>query len=143
MSRARLGLITVVGLFLIIQLIPVNQVNPPIIKRAIVPADVEVLLRESCYDCHSYETEWPWYSRIAPGSFLITHDVIEGRRHLNFSDFSGMDSFDSMDVAEEILEVLEKGEMPPSQYLILHPGASLSNSELNTLRSWANSLYGE
>lgn len=141
LSKARIIIISAIAAFIIMQLIPVNQTNPPVVQTAAMPEDVEAILRESCFDCHSNETKWPWYSRIAPGSFLITWDVKEGRKHLNFSDFSNMDSFDSSDVAEELIEVLEEGSMPVPQYLMLHPGASLSDSETETLLGWANSLF--
>ncbi|MCF7807182.1 MAG: heme-binding domain-containing protein [Candidatus Marinimicrobia bacterium] len=140
MSRARIVIISIIAVFIILQLIPVNQINPPVVQKAVLPTEVESILQESCFDCHSHETNWPWYSRIAPGSFLITHDVIEGRKHLNFSDFSNMDAFDSSDVADEILEVLEEGSMPLSPYLVLHPNASLSNSETQIIMEWAKSL---
>ena len=141
MTRTKLVLIVIVGFFVVLQLIPVNQINPPIIQTANVPANVEKILQTSCYDCHSNETVWPWYSRIAPGSFLITRDVIEGRKRLNFSDFSGMDSFDSSDVAEEMIEMLEAGKMPLFPYLLLHRDARLSESQSETLIDWAKSLY--
>ncbi|MCF7823815.1 MAG: heme-binding domain-containing protein [Candidatus Marinimicrobia bacterium] len=136
-------IIAVVGVILIMQLIPVNQINPPVVQRADLPAEVKTILVESCFDCHSNETKWPWYSRIAPGSFLITHDVIEGREHLNFSDFSNLNAFDSTDIAEEIIEVLDEGEMPILPYLLLHPDASLSDSETRVLKDWAKSLFPE
>ena len=143
MSRLKLVTLVIVGIIVILQLIPVNQTNPPVVQEANIPQEVKAILVESCFDCHSNETIWPWYSRIAPGSFLITRDVIEGRKHLNFSDFSGMDAFDSSDVAEEIEEVLEEGRMPILPYLLLHPDASLSDSEIGVILSWTNTLYSE
>lgn len=143
MTKTKLVLIVIVGLFIILQLIPLNQTNPPVIQDANAPSDIKAILKTSCYDCHSNETVWPWYSRIAPGSFLITRDVMEGRKHLNFSDFSEMDVFDSSDVADEMLEVLEEGEMPILPYLLLHPGASLSDSQTRALMDWAKTLYSD
>lgn len=143
MTKSKLAIIIVVAVGIILQLIPVNQTNPPIIQSAEMSGEVKEILVESCFDCHSNETEWPWYSRIAPGSFLITRDVIEGRKHLNFSEFSDMDAYDSSDVADEIIEMLEEGEMPLLPYLLLHPDASLSDSETQILIAWAESLYPE
>ena len=71
----------------------------------------------------------------------FTHDVNDGRKHLNFSDFSEMDAFDSTDVAEEIIEALEDGKMPLPPYLMLHPDARLSDSQVKALISWAKTLY--
>jgi len=141
LSRTNIILIVIVGLFLVMQLIPLNQTNPDVLQDIAAPQEVDVILRNSCYDCHSNETVWPWYSRIAPGSFLITRDVVEGRKHLNFSEFYGLDDFDSTDIADEIIEVLDEGEMPILPYLLLHPGASLSDSQVELLKSWAESLY--
>ncbi len=143
MARSKIVLIVIVGLFIIMQLIPLNQTNPPVIQDIAAPSEIDVILKNSCYDCHSNETKWPWYSRIAPGSFLITRDVVEGRKHLNFSDFADLDAFDSTDIADEIIEVLEEGEMPILPYLLLHPGASLSDSQITALSEWAETLYSE
>jgi len=142
-TRSNLAIVVVVGVIIVLQLIPVNQTNPAVIQTAELPPEVQDILVESCFDCHSNETEWPWYSRIAPGSFLITRDVIQGRKRLNFSDFSNMDANDSSDVANEIVEMLEEGKMPLLPYLLLHPDASLSDSESATLIAWAESLYPE
>ena len=143
MSRKKIILLVIIGLFIIMQLIPLNQRNPPIIQDVSAPSGIKLILKTSCYDCHSNETQWPWYSRIAPGSFLITRDVVEGRKHLNFSEFSEMDAFDSTDIADEILEVLEDGKMPLPPYLLLHPGASLSDSQTEALMDWAKTFYTE
>jgi len=141
MTRSKLALVIVIGVIIVLQLVPVNQANPPVIQEAQPPLEIKEILIKSCYDCHSNETEWPWYSRIAPGSFLITRDVVEGRRHLNFSDFSGMNAYDSSDIADELVEVLQEGKMPLLPYLLLHPAASLSDSEIELLINWAESLY--
>jgi len=143
LTRTKIILIVIVGLFIVLQLIPLNQTNPPVIQDASASSDIKTILQTSCYDCHSNETKWPWYSRIAPGSFLITRDVVEGRKHLNFSEFSDLDAFDSTDIADEIIEVLDEGEMPILPYLLLHPGASLSDSQVEALKGWAESLYPE
>jgi len=134
-------LIVIVGVFIVLQLIPINQDNPRVIQNVNAPAAIQKILKTSCYDCHSNETVWPWYSRIAPGSFLMTHDVNEGRKHLNFSDFSEMDAFDSTDIAEEIIEMLEEGKMPLPPYLLLHPDARLSDSQIEALIHWAKTFY--
>ncbi len=141
MARTKLILSIVVGIFVIIQLIPVNQTNPPIVRDAGAPEEVRDILLTSCYDCHSNESIWPWYSRIAPGSFLITRDVIEGRKHLNFSEFSDLNEYDSTKIAAEIIEVIKEEQMPILPYLLLHPKASLRDSEAKILINWAKTLY--
>jgi hypothetical protein len=78
----------------------------------------------ACYDCHSHETRWPWYSHVAPMSWLVQRDVDEGRRHLNFSAWDRPQK-NSHEAAEELAE----GAMPPAIYLPLHPDAKLSAAE--------------
>ncbi len=84
-------------------------------------------MRHACYDCHSNETIWPWYSFVAPVSFLVSKDVEEGRKELNFS--TGRGELEK----HELIEQIEKNEMPPSIYLVTHPEASLSNQQKEDL----------
>src|SRR5271166_3000619 len=74
-----------VGVFVLIQLVPMSMTNPPITQDVAAPAPVELILRRGCYDCHSNETRWPWYARVAPVSWLVIRDVNRGRKHVNFS----------------------------------------------------------
>jgi hypothetical protein len=119
------------GGFILIQLIPYghNHTNPP------VAADVKwdsprtkELAQRACFDCHSNETVWPWYSNIAPVSWLINSDVMEGRSRLNFSDWKQSSRW-----ADEATQVVLEGEMPPFQYLLIHKNASLNSSEQEEL----------
>lgn len=123
-----------VAILVLIQLIPLDRDNPPVIQDVAAPSEVDAILRRACYDCHSNETEWPWYSHVAPVSFLVVHDVHEGREHLNFSDWEH-----SRKDVDEILEEVEEGEMPMKIYLITHPNAALSDADLATIRSWVKS----
>lgn len=101
-------------------------------------ADVERLVRQACYDCHSNETRYPFYASIAPISWLINSDVNQGRRELNFST-QPADQIDPEELAEAVLE----GEMPPAIYLPLHPEANLTADERQTLvRGFYASLSG-
>jgi hypothetical protein len=86
----------------------------------------EAIARESCYDCHSNETEWWWATNIAPFSWLVQRDVDEGRRNLNFSDWNRLP-------AAAVQEIVNEGEMPPFQYTLIHPGAKLTDAEKQTL----------
>jgi len=109
-----------------IQLIPYgrNHANPPVVREPAwnSPATRD-LAKKACFDCHSNETTWPWYSKIAPLSWLVYWDVVEGRKELNFSDWRD-GSRKSEQPGEIVKEVLE-GEMPPLQYYIAHPEAKL------------------
>jgi len=115
-------------LFLIIQLVPIgrNHNNPPVVSEPNwdSPATHD-LARRACYDCHSNETIWPWYSNIAPISWLVYFDVINGRQRMNFSDWKR----GFQPGAGEISEVILEGEMPPFQYLPMHPDARLTTAE--------------
>jgi len=109
-----------------IQLIPYgkNHANPPVVREPSwnSPATQE-LAKLACFDCHSNETVWPWYSKIAPVSWLVYWDVVEGRRHLNFSDWKGGSG--KHEQPDELTKEVIEGEMPPLQYVIAHPEAKL------------------
>lgn len=113
--------------FLLIQLIPYGRAhtNPPVVRE---PQWQDVttkdLVTRACYDCHSNESVWPWYSNVAPVSWLIQRDVDEGRQKLNFSEWGARE----MEV-DEIIEVVQEGEMPPVQFTLIHPEARLSEVE--------------
>ncbi len=120
------GLLGLVGVLAVIQLVPYGRAhdNPPVIAEPAwdSPATRELAVR-ACYDCHSNETVWPWYTNIAPISWLTTRDVDEGRRKLNFSEWGGGQKED------ETVEVVLEGEMPPVYYGWIHSSARLSDSE--------------
>jgi mono/diheme cytochrome c family protein len=125
-----------------LQLLPqeFGRDNPPATATIEAPAEVYRIFRRSCFDCHSNQTHWPWYSRVAPASWLVTADVAEGRARLNFSDWESMRDGSRRRRARRIVERVENGEMPMWQYLLLHPGARLTDDEIATLRSWRDGL---
>lgn len=120
-----------------IQLIPINRSNPPVTAELNAPAEVMALLRPACYDCHSHETVWPWYSRVAPVSWLVASDVWEGRKHLNFSRWGEMSPAAEAKQRKEIREAVNEEEMPPWVYLLNHPEAKLSKEQRRRLTNWA------
>jgi len=127
--------LVVVGLFLVIQLIPYGHQhsNPPVQQELNWPdAQTRDLAVRACFDCHSNETVWPWYSNIAPISWLVESDVQEGRSRLNFSDWGNNTGREGHELGE-ISEVINGGRMPPSYFLIMHPNAKLSAAEKQTL----------
>lgn len=146
MTRRRWGY--VVGglalLLLIIQVIPVAPAdNPPVEQEVVVPSEVGQVLRASCYDCHSFETTWPWYAYVAPVKWLVRDHVVEGREHLNFTAWNRYDPDRARHKWEEVAEQVEEGHMPIRSYLILHPDAALTDANRELLVSWANSQAGE
>lgn len=130
-------LIILVVLIVGIQFIPVERTNPPVTKEINAPDEVKAILKKACYDCHSNETNWAWYTKIAPASFLASRDVKEGREHLNFSEWDRYAGKESK-VKEEIWEEVRDEKMPPWQYRIMHSESKLSDQEKNTLRNWAS-----
>lgn len=128
------------GLFVVAQFVPVDRSNPPVTSSIAAPADVQAILRRSCFDCHSNETVWPWYAYVAPASFLVAHDVEEGRRHLNLSTWGDLSAAKRASKASEMSEEVSLGAMPPSQYLLLHGDARLSPAEVKVLSLWADSF---
>jgi hypothetical protein len=120
-----------------IQLVPVERANPPVEFEVDPPADVHAILKRSCYDCHSNETRWPWYSRVAPASWLVARDVRRGREDLNFSEWPAFDFEDQEVALSDIVKQIDKGKMPLPVYLVMHPGARLSESERGRLLEWA------
>ncbi|MFO7526369.1 MAG: heme-binding domain-containing protein [Ignavibacteriaceae bacterium] len=120
-----------------IQFIPNEQHNPPVEYDLSAPNDVKDILRKACYDCHSNETNWAWYTKVAPLSWLTTSDVNNGRKKLNFSEWGNMRTSDQAKMKEEIWEEVREENMPLWQYRIMHPSTKLSIEEKNALRNWA------
>lgn len=121
-----------------IQFVPMDGIgnNPPERFALDAPPDVKAVLTKACLDCHSNETRWPWYSRIAPGSWLILRDVKKGRAHMNTSEWGDADESERALDKENSWELVEKGEMPPWFYLPMHPDARLTDAEKALLKSW-------
>ncbi|MCK9282031.1 MAG: heme-binding domain-containing protein [Melioribacteraceae bacterium] len=119
-----------------IQFIEVERTNPPVTDEIKAPNDVMRILRTSCYDCHSNETKWRWYSKVAPISWIIADDVEEGRKHLNFSTFESLDTSVKYKKKDEILEEVQNEEMPLNIYLWMHPTASLELPQKARIEKW-------
>ena len=132
-----------VGLAIVIQLVPVDRSNPPVTADLEAPPAVKEVLRASCYDCHSNETRWPWYSRVAPASWLVAHDVDEGRSHFNFSLWGTYETERRERLAAKIWQEIEAGEMPPKEYLLAHRDARLSDEDRAILEAWTAAASGE
>jgi len=126
----------------VIQFVPVEHTNPPVESEVPASPEVRSVLRRACYDCHSNETVWPWYSRIAPVSWLVANDVEEGREELNFSTWNRLTTKRQIKLLHEAWEMVEEEEMPLWFYLPLHPEARLSTEDLSLLREWSQSMDG-
>ena len=123
--------IGIVLLGLLIQLIPLpgRGNNPPVVAKPKWDSpQTAALVKRACYDCHSNETVWPWYSYVAPVSWLVYHDTMEGRSRLNFSEWNRPQRG-----AGEMIEAIQSGRMPPAVYLPMHPSAQLTSAEKQQL----------
>lgn len=131
------ALIILIVILVAIQFIPVDKTNPPVTAELDAAMEIISVFKKSCYDCHSNETGWPWYSSIAPVSWLVASDVENARAHLNFSEWGNLSRKDIVKMKEEIWEEIEKEKMPLWKYKILHPEAKLTQKDKSLIRGWA------
>lgn len=127
------------ALLLVLQLVPYGRdhTNPPVRAEPAWPSpEVRALAVRACFDCHSNETRWPWYSNVAPVSWLVSNHVDEGRHELNFSEFDRPQKH-AKDAAEE----LEEGEMPLPGYVALHAEAKLTEAEKQQLQAALTAMF--
>ena len=124
----------------VMQLMPVQRPEPPPVQSKpadiAAPPQIEATLRRACYDCHSEETHWPWYSAIAPVSWLVAHDVDYGRREMDFSQWQNYYPATRVRKLEWMGRALHEEVMPPWPYRLMHPRARLSNEERTALEQW-------
>lgn len=108
-------------------------------KAYVVPNEVQQVLKVACNDCHTNNTEYPWYSRVQPVAWWLDHHITDGKGHLNFSDFTSLPLAIQNHKFEEVIEMVEEGEMPlPSYtYFGLHSGANLSEEQKDLVMDWA------
>jgi Haem-binding domain len=119
-----------------IQFIPVETTNPPVEGDIPTSPAVKAVLRRACYDCHSHETVWPWYSRVAPLSWLLASDVREARAELNFSTWDRSSTQEQVKKLQESWKEVSEREMPPWYYLLVHREARLSAEDRRLLERW-------
>ena len=130
--------------FLLLQLANPAHTNPAVVHDlcatdARPPSDHLVnLLHTACYDCHSYETRWPWYSHVMPISWQVVDDVNEGRKHLNFSDWPVDNPARAAKKFSSMSEQLEYKEMPLAKYTLIHRDARLTDADRKALMDWAD-----
>jgi mono/diheme cytochrome c family protein len=129
-----------VGLFGLIQLLPIGapRVNPPVVAEpAWDSPQTRALFVRACADCHSNTTVWPWYASVAPASWLVAHDVAEGRERLNVSEWNRPQK-DAHEAAGEV----RAGKMPMRSYVWMHPAARLSPAERDALIAGLTATFG-
>ena len=113
--------------------IPVRHGRPAVWDNPELDTRVTAILKRSCQDCHSSETRWPWYARISPGSWVMSHHVRQGRQQFNLSDQFTFSAMERGDIADSV----NNDSMPPKLYLLLHPSARLSDEDRDIITDWA------
>jgi len=108
-----------------------------------VPADVALLLRRACYDCHSNQTRYPWYAAVQPMGWWLAWHVNAGKRHLNFSEFSTYSAKRARGRIGDVADEVDQKHMPLRSYLWMHPEARLTPEETRRLVTWAENLQEE
>jgi hypothetical protein len=106
-------------------------------KIIVVPANVSGILKTSCYDCHSNNTHYPWYSFIQPGAWLMASHIKNGKSMLNFSQFGDLSNRKQQSKLQGIINQVKDGEMPISSYKIIHRNAVLTPAQKTILINWA------
>lgn len=104
------------------------------------PQNVKVILEQGCYDCHSNNTKYPWYNDIAPVSYWLSNHVKNGKRHLNFSEWEGYTVKKKDHKLEEVIEMMNEGEMPLKEYTWTHEEARLTQEERDAVIEWAKRI---
>lgn len=129
--------IVLVGFLIVAQAFRIQKDNPPVTADLNAPTPVKEIMKRSCYGCHSNETVWPWYSNIAPASWLVTYDVHEGRAELNFSVWGNYSGAKRLKKLGKISEEIADGDMPPWYYVYpVHMDARLSDADLQAVNDW-------
>jgi hypothetical protein len=129
--------------FLLLQLANPARTNPPVapdhdlLATNPPPPEIVAMLKNACYDCHSYETRWLWYSHVAPVSFLIVNHVNDGRDAMNFSEWPHDQPSRARKKLRHIADEVEDREMPIRNYTWLHPDARLTDQQRSNLVQWA------
>lgn len=125
-------------LLLAIQILPVPKTNPPVDNTKALHAseDVMTIFKKSCYDCHSYETKWPGYSNIAPFSWVIVDHVEDGRKALNFSEWSEIPTDMKYKRLKRAIKTVNNGMMPLPSYLRFHDEALMSDADKKKVVDW-------
>jgi len=142
----KLSLITLVALVVAAQVVRPARTNPPVDPQKEITAHMQVdpavmaTLSRACNDCHSNRTEWPWYSNVAPVSWLVAHDVNDGREELNFSEWGASKEKEPGKLLGKICSEMTEGKMPMTTYTLIHPQAKLTREEVQNVCRWTNSI---
>lgn len=149
MKLLKIFLIVLVIAFIALQFVPnkmpENSVagENDLINSVVLQSTISSILRTSCYDCHSNQTSYPWYSKVAPASWLLAKDVREGRDELNFSEWGTYGRRKQIGKLMKIKEEVASGDMPLKNYLIIHKHAKLSPEQKDALAKWTEDMMNK
>ena len=142
MSKKKMVLVVLGVLFLAIQVVRPDRTPPPlapdrsIYVQAELPVEVGAIFKRACRDCHSVETQWPWYVQVAPVSWWMADHVRHAREHLNLSDWVGYDRDARRNKLTQICDQVTLEEMPLKSYLVMHGDAKLTKDDVRALCEW-------
>ena len=138
-----IALIVLLVIFQFFRIDKTNKVAPAeldILFKSQANPEISSILKNSCYDCHSNQVTYPWYTNVAPLSWWIKNHINEGTRHLNFSEWGTYSPRKTDHKLKECAEMVEEGEMPMSSYTLIHGTAKLSKEQQTLLMDWFNSM---
>lgn len=136
----KLGALALVVLLIVVQAFRIDKTNPPISADLAAPAPIKQVITRACYPCHSNETVWPWYSNVAPASWMVAYDIHKGRAELNFSEWGDYTQARRLKKLQEIRDEIAAGEMPPWYYVYpMHPEGRLSAQDRGNVDDWVAS----
>lgn len=137
-------LIALAVVFIVIQFIPsgipknIPEDENSIANSNLVSAPVKEQIKKSCFDCHSNQVQYPWYSKLAPSSWLLANHIREGKSHLNFSEWEAYSNREKIGLLEDIKDEVVSGKMPLKSYLLIHRDAKLNPEDISALIKWAD-----
>lgn len=135
-----LGLVLIIIQFVPNELPAVEMDNPAdLLATDQVEGEVANLLKTACYDCHSNSTKYPWYSHVAPVSWLVAKDTREGREEVNFSNWTDYEMMDQLKILDDVYSVIEEEHMPLPIYITMHSEADLTPEQRQKIMAWAES----
>lgn len=136
-----------IAFLILIQAIQPSRTNPAVVpSRSLeahveVPAQVQAVLKRSCYDCHSSSTVWPWYSHVAPVSWYVVHDVNTGRGHVNFQNWEAqVNPQEALEHLGLACKLIKEGKMPPAEYRVMHKESYVSPAETTAVCAWTQKI---
>ena len=135
-------LIGIPAFLVLIQLVGPRKTNPPVVSGEGIEAHLDVspevgqIFQRACQNCHSHQTQWPWYSNVAPVAWFVTDNVNFGRRKMNLSNWAQYDQEERVHLLEEMCELVEAREMPLLPYLWMHEESHLDEQDIRTLCRW-------